>query len=360
MIDNARALRTFLELVQIEGPSGAEEQVAAYVASRLADLACQVERDGYGNVIGRLAGEGGPAMLLNAHLDTVHPCARVTPSVDGDIVRSDGTTILGADNRAGVAVILEVLESLRDSGGSHVPLELVFTLGEEAGLLGAKALDHKRLRSKWGLVMDDHGPVGGCIVSTPWHDVITATVHGKAAHSGVAPENGVNAIQAAARAIAAMPLGRIDPETTANVGKISGGTAMNIVPARVDLLAEARSRSEEKLKRQTSLMVQALDRSSAELGARCDLKVERAYNGFRFEPDEPIVQAFTAAAREFGIEPRLTSTGGGSDANIFHANGIHVLNLSAGYEDAHTTHETMRVSALGQLAGIVGLLVRPR
>lgn len=359
MVDRNRLLRTFLELVQIEGSSGSEGPVAEYVIAHLTAAGCPAERDGYGNVIARIPGTGELALLLNAHLDTVQPCVGVRPVVSGDEIRSEGATILGADNRAGVAVILEIVASLSSRPEDHVPLEVILTLGEEAGLLGAKALDFSRLSSRWGIVMDDHGPVGGCVVSTPWHDVIIASIHGKPAHSGIAPEKGVSAILAAARAISTMPLGRVDEETTSNVGKISGGTAMNIVPARVDVLAEARSRDEGKLKRQTSAMVQAFDRAAAEVGARLDIKVERAYNGYRFPPDEPAVRSFMAAAESLGIVPRMTSTGGGSDANVFHAHGIHVLNLSAGYSDPHTTEERMSVSALGQLADIVSLMARP-
>ena len=357
MIVRERALNTFLDLVRVNGPSGGEGPIAAEVLRRLAALGCETRQDGYGNVLAYLPGQGGPPLLLNAHLDCVQPCLGIKPVVEGDVVRSDGTTVLGADDRAGVAAVLEALTSIRESQRPHLPLELIFTLGEESGLLGAKALDCRQLEARWGLALDSHGPVGGCIVSAPWHDVITAVVHGRAAHSGVEPEKGISAIQIAASAIASMPLGRIDAETTANVGKISGGTAGNIVPDRVELLAEARSRDEEKLRRQTSAMVRTLDQAASAAGGRADIKVNRAYNGFNLKDSDPIVARFVATAASLGITPRLQATGGGSDANVFHARGIQVLNLSAGYEDVHTTYEHIKVSELVQLCALVEAMV---
>ncbi len=358
MIRRERLLDTFLALVKLDGPTGGEDPVARDVMARLAALGCVTARDSFGNVIARLAGHGEEAMLLNAHLDCVQPCLNVHPVVTYGVVRSDGSTVLGADNRAGVAAALEVVTSLLEDGVRHLPLEIVFTLGEEAGLLGAKALDYGMLHARWGLTLDASGPVGGGVVSTPWHDVIKTTIHGRAAHSGVEPEKGVDAIRAAALGIAAMKLGRIDEETTANVGKIAGGTAMNIVADRVEVLAEARSRNEEKLKRQTSSMVQELDAAAARLGARADIEVTRAYDGYNLTEDTPIVARMQSAARSVDIEPRLTVTGGGSDANILHAHGIDILNLTAGYQDAHTIHESIAVGELVKLATLVEAIVR--
>jgi tripeptide aminopeptidase len=358
VIRQDRVLDTFLDLVRLDGPVGGEEPVAAEVAARLHALGCTVSRDAFGNVLARFAGQGEQVMLINAHLDCVQPCLGIVPVVDGDTIHSSGTTVLGADNRAGVAAALEVLASLAESGARHLPLEIVFTLSEEAGLLGAKAMDYSRVQARWGLTLDAGGPVGGCVVSTPWHDVMTATIHGRAAHSGLEPEKGVNAILVAAQAIAAMRLGRIDDETTANIGKIAGGTAMKIVPERVELVGEARSRDEEKLKQQTSSMVQALDKAAALAGARADIQVSRAYNGYNLTGSTPIVARMVQAARSLGIAPRLESTGGGSDANIFHAQGITILNLSAGYEDAHTVRESIGVGELAKLATLVEAIVR--
>ena len=358
VIRQDRVLNTFLDLVRLDGPVGGEEPVAAEVAARLQALGCRVARDAFGNVVAQFAGLGDQTMLINAHLDCVQPCLGILPVVDGDTVRSDGTTVLGADNRAGVAATLEVLASLLEDGARHLPLEIVFTLGEEAGLLGAKALDYSMVQARWGLTLDASGPVGGCVVSTPWHDVIKATIHGRAAHSGVEPEKGISAILVAAQGIAAMKLGRIDDETTANIGKITGGTAMNIVAERVELVGEARSRDEEKLKRQTSAMVQALDAAAAAAGARADIQVSRAYNGYNLAESAPIVSRMVQAARSLGITPRLEATGGGSDANIFHANGITMLNLSAGYEDAHTVRESIGVGELVRLATLVQAIIQ--
>ncbi len=358
MIRQDRLLSTFLELVSLDGPTGGEEPVALDVVSRLKSLGCSVARDSFGNVVARFAGHGDEPILINAHLDCVQPCLGIHPVVIDGVVRSDGNSVLGADNRAGAAATLEVLASLIEDGTRHLPSEIVFTLGEEAGLLGAKALDYGMLHARWGLTLDASGPVGGCVVSTPWHDVIKATIHGRAAHSGVEPEKGVNAILAAAKGVAGMRLGRIDEETTANIGKIAGGTAMNIVAERVDLVGEARSRNEEKLKRQTSSMVQALDAAAVQIGARADIEVTRAYNGYNLTAQTPIVARMVTAARSLGIIPRLEATGGGSDANILNAHGITILNLCAGYADAHTVRESIGVGELVRLATLVEAVVR--
>jgi tripeptide aminopeptidase len=358
VIRQDRVLNTFLDLVRLDGPVGSEAPVAEWVAARLQDMECNVSRDAFGNVLARLSGHGDQTMLINAHLDCVQPCLGIHPVVDGDTVRSDGTTVLGADNRAGVAAALEVLASLVEGGARHLPLQIVFTLGEEAGLLGAKALDCNLIQARWGLTLDASGAVGGCVISTPWHNVIQATIHGRAAHSGVEPEKGISAILVAAQGIAAMKLGRIDPETTANIGKIAGGAALNIVAERVELAGEARSRDLEKLKRQTSAMVQALDAAAVAAGARADIQVTRAYNGYNLTDSTPIVARMVQAARVLGITPRLEATGGGSDANILHAHGISVLNLSAGYEDAHTVRESIGVGELVRLARLVEAIVR--
>lgn len=357
MINQDRVLATFLDLVRLDGPSGSEGPVAQEVIVRLKTLGCAVEQDATGNVIARLDGQGEP-LLLNAHLDCVQPCLGIRPIVDGDVVRTDGSTILGADDRAGVAAILEAVTSLREDGAAHPPLEIVFTVQEEMGLFGAKGLDCRRLQAKWGLALDSHGPIGTCIVSAPYHNVITAIILGRAAHSGVEPEKGISAIQVAAWAIAHTNLGRIDAETTANIGTIHGGTARNIVPERVELLGEARSRNEEKLERQTAAMVQSLNEAAARYGAKVEIGVTRAYNGFTLKETDPMVARLMAAANSLGIKPLLEATGGGSDANIFYAHGIAALNLSAGYEDVHTTKEHIRVSELVRSASLVEAIVR--
>ncbi|MEW6232935.1 MAG: M20/M25/M40 family metallo-hydrolase [Chloroflexota bacterium] len=364
-VDPDRILATFYDLVRIDSPSGEEGKLREYLKARLEDMGLATWVDAKGNLLGTLPGRGEP-FLLNAHMDSVQPCRGIKPAMRDGVIYSDGSTILGADDRGGIAVILESLACLAPggSGGAQAPLvspgrpahravELAFTVQEEVGLLGAKALDLSLLRAREGIVLDSHGPVGGIIVATPYHNHLNAAIIGKAAHAGVAPENGLSAIAVAAEAIARMNLGRIDPETTANIGVIHGGTARNIVPERVELQGEARSRDEAKLERQTEQMVDALTQAAARAGAKIELDVERAYLGYELRPDDTLVQKVTGAMKRLGIEPRLEATGGGSDANIFHEHGIKVANLSLGYEDVHTTNEHVALSELVKCAQVL-------
>jgi tripeptide aminopeptidase len=231
-INRDRLLDTFLTLVQIDSPSGEEDAIARHLADRLTALGLTVHCDNAGNLIARTDGVGQP-ILLNAHMDTVGQDRGIRPVVEDGIVRTDGTTILGGDDKSGVAIILEVLQTLQERSLPHPPLEIALTVSEEIGLVGSKALDMSQFRSRQALVLDSGGPIGSAVVSAPAQEGLRAVIHGKAAHAGVNPEEGVNAIVVASEAITHMPLGRIDGETTANVGLINGGTATNIVPDRV-------------------------------------------------------------------------------------------------------------------------------
>ena len=360
MINQDRLVSTFLELVQIDSPSGHEEEIAHHLTAELRSLGLTVERDKTGNVIGRLAGEG-PPILISAHMDTVEPGRGVKPVITNGIITSDGTTILGGDDKSGVAAILEVLRVLMEQGLSHPPLEVALTTSEETGLNGAKGLDLNTLRAKEGIVLDSGGKIGSIVVSAPSQDNIKAVVHGKAAHAGAEPEKGINAIVVAAEAIAAMPLGRIDEETTANVGRIQGGTATNIVPDRVEMAGEARSRDEKKLKTQVQVMTEALKKAVARHGATVEIDVRRSYSTFKLGEEDGIVRRAVAAAKTLGLTPALVPSGGGSDANIFNAGGITTINISSGMDKVHTTEERLAVDDLVKCAefllAILGLEV---
>ncbi len=355
MSESSQTLATFLELVRIDNPSGQEQAMAAAVRQRLDSLGIDSRQDTMGNIIAFVPGRGEP-LLLNAHLDSVTPATGKQPVVKHGIVRSAGETVLGSDDLAGVAAILEGLRGALATG-RHRAAEIVFTVQEEIGLRGARGLAYEQLRSRMGVALDLNGEVGGICVSAPAQDSIQVTIKGRAAHAGIAPEQGIDAIRVAAEAIMAMPLGRIDAETTANVGVIEGGAATNIVPALVSLKAEARSRDEDKLDRQTAAMRDAFERAAARHGAEIEWHTERSYGPIKMDPDAPIVALCRKAVEALGIEPRLVETGGGSDVNIFNMHGIAAVNLSIGYREIHSSDEHIAVADLEQAARLVEALL---
>jgi tripeptide aminopeptidase len=358
--DNRRALDTFLELVRMDSPSGHEDAVAAHLLGALQQLGVDAARDATGNVVGRRPGKGAaanrPPLLLGAHMDTVSPGIGVKPVVEHGVVRSSGDTVLGADDKAGITAILEALRRTHGTA-SYRPVEVLITVEEETGLTGAKGLDVAALQARQGIMLDAGGPVGSMVTRGPAQNTIEATVHGKAAHAGIAPEQGINAIVLAARALAEMRLGRIDEETTANVGVIAGGVATNIVPDRVTLKAETRSRNAATLDAQTRHMVERFQAAAAAGGGSADVTVTRSYGAINIAADSPLVADVAAAMRRAGIEPKIEATGGGSDANVLCAAGIETLNLGVGYQNVHTTAETMSLVALAQICDVVQALV---
>ncbi len=357
MVNEDRLLYTFLDMVQTDHRSGEEQLLAQRIVTRLRTLELKAHIDKAGNVIAHLPGKG-ETILLSAHLDSVDPCTGVVPIVEGGIVRSDGRTILGADDISGVAGILEALQVLAEKKIPHRPVEVVLTVQEETGLNGSKSLDYSELKARIGYAFDASGPFGTIIVAAPSHNMVYATIHGRAAHAGVAPEEGIDAIRVAAEAIGKMPLGRIDEETTANIGIIRGGIATNIIPDRVELEGETRSRDERKLRRQTRAMTEGLEEAAKAYGAEVKTRVERAYNGFRLTEDDEVVRLAMQSIEAIGVPPTLAASGGGSDVNIFNAHGIASTNLSTGMMKAHTTEEWIAVEDLVRCARVVLELIR--
>lgn len=345
-INRERFLADFLELVRIPSPSGREREVAQAVKAKILAMGLTVLEDeagkGFGgeqgNLIVKVPGnlEGVPPILLNAHLDTVLPCENVNPIVEGDKVRSDGRTILGADNKAGVCVLLELLRVLNEDGIQHGPLEIVFTVAEETGLHGAKHLDYSLISAEIGFVLDSGPPVNKVIVQAPSQKNLRAIVRGKSAHAGVSPEKGINAIQLAARAIASMRLGRIDQETTANIGVIRGGLATNIVPEEVEILGEARSHDPRKLEEQIAHMVSLIEKEAQKGGGKAEIEVTDVYRSFRITEDDLPSKVLKAALAKMGLKPQWEATGGGSDANIFNEHGIKCVLICCGEESPHS------------------------
>lgn len=357
-VHEERLLDTFLELVQIDSPSGHEEAVAQHLISLFRQLGCTVEQDTPGNIIARLPGNGDETVLLSSHMDTVGSDTGIKPVVRDGVVYSEGDTILGSDDKSGIAVILETLRLLQEyPDWQHPPLEIVISVGEEKGLLGAKQLDVSRLQADWGIILDAGGPIGTIIYSAPSQTYVDATVHGKKAHAGSNPEKGINAIRVAAEAIATMPLGRIDEETTANIGIIQGGEATNIVPDLVTIRGEARSRNETKLEAQLRAMVTALENAAAEHGTTVDIELRPAYHTYLITPDQRPYAAAAKAIQSLGLEFCPQAGGGGTDGNIYTAAGIPCVPLSTGMADVHTKDEHIAVQDLVDCARVVVTLL---
>jgi tripeptide aminopeptidase len=359
-------LELFVRLAGIASPTGAEREIADAVTRYVGDLGLGVREDGSagvtgcgcGNLIVRVPGRGEAAPIgLCAHLDTVPVTGAPRVVVDGGFVRSDGETILGADDKAAVAVLLLLARDLAAEPPA-AGVEIVLTAGEEAGLLGAKALDIGALDARRVFVLDSDGAPGTLITGAPTQKRVDAEFRGVAAHSGIAPELGRSAIVAAARAIAAMKLGRLDDETTANVGVVGGGTAANVVAEHCFLRGEARSRDLAKVTTQAEHMVEAISTAAAACGVDVEIDVREAFRGYRHEAGSPLLAIGVEAARSAGLEPRLVEGGGGSDGNVFNVRGLPALTLGVGFENAHSPQECISVDRLGELYAISAGVVR--
>ena len=352
----SETLDLFLELAAIPSPPGEERDVADVVARYLTDLGVDWDEDACGPAIGSSAGnlycrlpgrrEEGTALFLCAHLDTVPPDGPLRPVVEDGVVRNAGGTILGADNKSAVAVMLEAARRIVAENRPHAGVELVFTPKEEVGLLGASAFDHARLEAAVGYVFDQAAPIGGIILGAPSARRLDVRFHGRAAHAGMAPEEGRSAIAAAARAIADLRLGRLDDETTANVGTIQGGTARNIVPEWCSFVAEARSRDDAKLGELTQEMLDTFAFAASLSDCTVETEVHEQYRGYRFRPDDLPVRLAAEGLRRAGFEPRTGWSGGAADANAFNARGLACVNLANGMAEIHTPDEHIRVDDL--------------
>lgn len=346
-----RLVEEFISLVRIdsEGPDCAafREHLAKTLRTRFGLKPILQKTADSANLLVRVPGLPGlPPLLLCAHMDTVAPGKGIKPLVKNGRIVSDGTTILGADDKAAIAVFLQFLERRKTLRLRTRPLELLFTYGEESGLLGARHLDPSLLHSREGLCFDAAGPFGRITVAAPWYDRYEVTVHGKASHAGIAPEQGVNAIRAAADLILAFPNGRLNATTTANIGTVRGGRQNNIVPDETILTGELRSLNPATINRLLRRMRRTVETVRRRHRVRIDLKVVQEFQGFRFHADDPLLKTVRTAMRRIGVTPVPERHNGGSDANILNALGIRTLNLSVGMEQVHSTSEFIRIEDL--------------
>lgn len=357
MIDPQAMVREFEELISIDSLSGQEAAVAEVVEAKLVAMGLAVQRDRAheaiegqtGNVIGILPATDPalPTVMLNAHLDTVVPGCGIQMECRGDQICSISETILGADDKAGVTVILTGLREIIAQNVPHGELQVVFTIAEEIGLHGAQGLDYSLISPRYALVFDGGREIGTMTVAAPSAAKLTWRVRGVSAHAGVCPEKGTNAVQIAAQAVGAMRLGRLDQETTANVGHIKGGTARNIVPEVCEVWGEARSHQESKLAAQVEHMRQCFVQACApHAEATLEEEVQSSYRSFHLAEDDEVVRVATQAAINLGLPVKYEIGGGGSDANVFNEKGIPAVICSTGACDPHTLTETCSVDGM--------------
>lgn len=348
--DPERTCTLFLELARIDSVSRSEKLIAGFVSDFFKDLGLACEEDDAGretggdcgNIVVRVPCRGAfPAepLIFNAHLDTVEPGRGVVPVETDGWFSSAGDTVLGADDKAGVAAIMAAVETVSGSGCDHRALEVVLTVQEELGLAGARSLDFSMLEGVRAVVLDGSGDIGGIVVEAPTRWNMTFTVSGRSAHAGIEPECGVNAISCAASAISRLKIGRIDEETTSNIGVIEGGLAANIVPGRVVVVGEVRGLSGSRADEERALMRRTFEDTARECGCSVDVLEECSFSGFRIDTGSLHVRLITSAMEECGITPFFITSGGGSDANVFNARGIEAVNINMGFRNAHSERE---------------------
>jgi tripeptide aminopeptidase len=366
MASDNEVLDLFLELAALPSPPGEERAVADVVLRYLRELGLEVDEDGCGPSIGSTMGNiyarlepnaAGTPLFFCAHLDTVPPDGPLEPVLDDGVVRNAGGTILGADNKSAVVAMLEGARRVLAENRRHAGIELLFTPKEEVGLVGAAAFDHDRLRADLGYVYDQAAPIGEIILGAPWSQALEVRFHGKAAHAGMFPEEGRSAIQAAAKAIADLRLGRVDEQTTANVGVISGGTGGNIVPEWCTFLAEARSHDERRLNELVQEMIDAFAFAATATDCEVETSVRKSYRGYRFKRDDDVVQLAARALSGCGAEVSYALSGGAADANVFNERGRRCVNLANGMTDIHTPDERIAVDDLDRMVDVTLALV---
>jgi tripeptide aminopeptidase len=358
-------LDRFVRLCEIPSPTGEERAVADAVFAELRELGVDAAEDsaagparaGAGNLIARIPGERDAWVMFACHLDTVPHNGAIEAILDHGVYRSRGETILGADNKAAVAVLIELAARHAD-GPPPLGLEILFTVAEEDGLRGAKEVDLASLRSPFGFVLDHASPIGEVITAAPTYKRLAAEFEGTEAHAGIRPEDGRSAIAAAAAAIAAMELGRLDEGTTANVGVISGGTASNVVPGHCRVDAEARSLDDERASKTIGAMVDACTWAASEHECDVDVEVGEVFRGYRVASSAASVTVARAALERCGVEPREVATGGGSDANALAAAGYECLLLANGTEANHTPEESVASERIVQMLAVCEAIVQ--
>ncbi len=367
MINQERLINEFMNLVKISSETGYEREISDYLKRKFKDLELEVIEDnsqsitnyGSGNLIINWHGdEKEDIFYLTSHMDTVVPGKNIQPLIEGEYIVSNGTTILGSDDKAGIAAILEGIQVIKENNLPHGTVQFLITVGEESGLVGSHHLQKELIHAKYGYCLDSNGPVGNIIIAAPSQAKIRIIIEGKTAHAGVNPEDGINAIEVASKAISQIKWGRIDFETTSNIGIIKGGTATNIVTEKVEILAEVRSRNSDKLQEQINIIRETFSKITNNMLAKLDFHYEIMYPSFSFNEDDQLIKKAKFALQSIGREPKLLASGGGSDANVMNGYGIPTINLAVGYEKIHTVHERIKINELVKAAELVISLIK--
>ncbi|KAF6580169.1 M20/M25/M40 family metallo-hydrolase [Paenibacillus sp. EKM212P] len=365
-----RIVQEFMELVQVDSETKNEQEISRVLKEKFNALGLEVMEDdsrertghGSGNLIVTWKAEGveqAPKLFFTCHMDTVTPGTGIKPQLGEDgWIRSDGSTILGSDDKAGIAALFEAIRVVREQNIPHGQIQFVITAGEESGLMGARAMKPEVLDSDFGYALDSNGEVGSICIAAPTQARIEMKITGKSAHAGVNPEDGISAIQVASKAISKMKLGRIDKETTANIGSFEGGGATNVVCDFVLIRAEARSIVQEKVNHQIQHMREALETTTREFGAQGEFRSEVIYPAFSFTEHDEVVQVAQRAIQRLGLATPTFHSGGGSDANVFNGLGIPTVNLAVGYQNIHTTEEKIKADDLVKVAEVVVALIQ--
>ncbi|MGI6623725.1 MAG: M20/M25/M40 family metallo-hydrolase [Clostridiaceae bacterium] len=368
MINRQRLVDEFISLVKIDSLSKQERKMADALLEKLKDMGYEPYEDETGSKIGGNAGnvichikgeKAKPALLLMAHMDTVVPGISKNPSIEGDIIKTDGTTVLGGDDLAGIAVILETVKSLKEDGTPFGDLYVAFTVCEEGGLYGARNLDLSKLPVSYAFILDEGGPIGQIAVKAPFYNRFEVIFQGRAAHAGLEPEKGLSAIMLASKAISDMPnFGRIDEESTSNIGTIKGGEVRNIVCESCKIEGEVRSLSEEKINRYTDEILDHFKTVTESMGGTVQINMERMYPGFNISETDDIISLLKEASKDSGIPLKLHATGGGSDTNIINGAGIPAVNISVGMENVHSKNEIIRISNLEKACHFLTAIIK--
>ncbi len=342
-INDKSIINTFIKLVKIDSLSYKEDKIIKYLQNIFKDSGLKVKIqkvDNTGNIVALLKGnKKGTPLFFNAHTDTVEPGLNIKPVITDKMIKSDGRTILGADDKSAIAVFIEGIKHIKKHNIKHPDIYFVLTYAEEMGLIGIKNFDFSLLKAKYGFSFDTHGPIGTAVVSAPTHYQYTITVHGKAAHAGIEPEKGVNAIKIGSKIIDKIKTGKIDTETTANIGKVSGGRATNIVPDEVVINGEVRSRNSMKLKKYISDLKALINKFKKDHHIKIKLDLNLAYKAYNFNKKSYIVKKFIDGCNYIKIKPVFEKSNGGSDSNIFNQYKFECLNLSTGMSKVHSTDE---------------------